>query len=161
MTSSCMRLRGLFRWCIIFCNYSEWSKTDLNIWICTHCRKMLTIAFDSNTNDVAVLKYKIPDNLFSFTEHIGKRRYQPHEFNWYVQNFAYKDGMWCHINFIVIHDISAFHDIMPHDGVMKWKHFQRYWPFVRGIHRSPVNSPQRPVTRSFDVFFDLHKRLRK
>ena len=26
-----------------------------------------------------------------------------------------------------------------HDDVIKWKHFQRYWPFVRGIHRSPVN----------------------
>ena len=23
--------------------------------------------------------------------------------------------------------------------VIKWKHFPRYWPFVRGIHRSPVN----------------------
>ena len=37
-----------------------------------------------------------------------------------------------------------------------WRHqmetFPRYWPFVRGIHRSPT---QRPVTRSFDVFFDL------
>ena len=24
-----------------------------------------------------------------------------------------------------------------HDGVIKWKHFPRYWPFVRGIHRAP------------------------
>ena len=77
-----------------------------------------------------------------------------------------------------------------HDDVIKWKHFQRDWPFVRGIHRSPVISPhkcqwpafsawlaicagnsrvtgefpaQRPVTRSFDVFFDLRlkKRLSK
>ena len=28
-----------------------------------------------------------------------------------------------------------------HDDVIRWKHFPRYWPFVRGIHRSPVNSP--------------------
>ena len=27
-----------------------------------------------------------------------------------------------------------------HDDVIKWKHFPRYWPFVRGIHRWPVNS---------------------
>ena len=27
-----------------------------------------------------------------------------------------------------------------HDDVIKWKHSPRYWPFVRGIHRSPVNS---------------------
>ena len=29
----------------------------------------------------------------------------------------------------------------PHDGVIKRKHFPRYWLFVRVIHRSPVNSP--------------------
>ena len=42
-----------------------------------------------------------------------------------------------------------------HDDVIKWKHFPRYWPFVRGIHRSPMNSLHnfKPVTRSFDVFF--------
>ena len=28
-----------------------------------------------------------------------------------------------------------------HDDVVKWKYFPRYWPFVQGIHRSPVNSP--------------------
>ena len=40
------------------------------------------------------------------------------------------------------------------DDVIKWKHFPRYWPFVRGIHRSPVNSPHKG-TRSFDIFLDL------
>ena len=33
--------------------------------------------------------------------------------------------------------------IVLHDDVIKWKHFPRYWPFVRGIHRSPVNSPNK------------------
>ena len=27
--------------------------------------------------------------------------------------------------------------------VIKWKHFPRYWPFVWGIHRSPVNFPHK------------------
>ena len=53
-----------------------------------------------------------------------------------------------------------------HDYVIKWKHFPRHWPFVRGIHQftSPGEFPaKRPVTRSFDVFFDLrmNKRLSK
>ena len=45
-----------------------------------------------------------------------------------------------------------------HDDVIQWTHFPRYWPF-RGLHRSP----QRPATRTFDVFFDLrlNKRLSK
>ena len=33
--------------------------------------------------------------------------------------------------------------IWHHDDVIKWKHFPRYWPFVRGIHRPPVNSPHK------------------
>ena len=55
-------------------------------------------------------------------------------------------------------------DTGKYDDVIKWKHFPRYWPFVWGIHRSPVNSlHNRPVTRSFDIFFDLrlNKRLSK
>ena len=30
-----------------------------------------------------------------------------------------------------------------HDDVIKWKNFTCYWPFVRGIHWSPVNSPHK------------------
>ena len=29
------------------------------------------------------------------------------------------------------------------DDVTTWKHFPRYWPLVRGIHRPPVNSPHK------------------
>ena len=24
---------------------------------------------------------------------------------------------------------------LDHDGVIKWKHFPRFWPFVQGIHQ--------------------------
>ena len=50
-----------------------------------------------------------------------------------------------------------------HEDVIKWKHFPRYWPFVRGIHWSLWIPAQRPVTRSFNVLFDLrlNKRLSK
>ena len=30
-----------------------------------------------------------------------------------------------------------------HDDIIKWKHFLHYWPFVRGIHWSPVDSPHK------------------
>ena len=39
-----------------------------------------------------------------------------------------------------------------HDDVIKWKHFPRYWPFVRGIHRSPVNSPRKGQWRGALMF---------
>ena len=48
-----------------------------------------------------------------------------------------------------------------------WRHqmerFSRYWLFVRGIHRSPVNSPHKGQWRGALIFFYLHlnKRLSK
>ena len=41
---------------------------------------------------------------------------------------------------------------MDHDDVIKWKHFPRYWPFVRGIHRSPLNSPHKGQWRGALIF---------
>ena len=39
-----------------------------------------------------------------------------------------------------------------HDDVIKWKYFLRYWPFVRGIHRTPVNSPHKGQWREALMF---------
>ena len=59
---------------------------------------------------------------------------------------------------ITIASNSDREDLEHHDDVIKWKHFPRYWPFVRGIHQYTVEFPaQRPVTRSFVVFFDLRQ----
>ena len=42
--------------------------------------------------------------------------------------------------------------ILLHDDVIKWKHFPRYWPFVRGIHRSPANAPHKGQWRGALMF---------
>ena len=36
--------------------------------------------------------------------------------------------------------------------IIKWKQFLCYWPFVRGIHRSPVNSPHKGQWRRALMF---------
>ena len=36
--------------------------------------------------------------------------------------------------------------------VIKWRRFQRYWPFVRGIHQSPVKSPHKGQWRGTLTF---------
>ena len=43
-------------------------------------------------------------------------------------------------------------NIWWHDVVIKWKHFPRHWPFVRGIHRSLVNSPHKGQWRGALMF---------
>ena len=60
--------------------------------------------------------------------------------------------------------ITKTRPMVSHDDVIKWKHFSRHWPFVRGIHRSPVNSPHKGQwCGALIFFFDLHlnKRLSK
>ena len=41
---------------------------------------------------------------------------------------------------------------VAHDDVIIWKQFPCYWPFVRGIHRSPVNSPHKGQWRRTLIF---------
>ena len=48
---------------------------------------------------------------------------------------------------------------ITHDDVIKWKHFPRYWPFVRGIHRSPVNSPHKGQWRGALMFPLIRTRI--
>ena len=55
-------------------------------------------------------------------------------------------------------------DTTIHDDVIKRKHFPRYWHFVRGIHRSSVNSPHKGQWRGalvFSLICALNKRLSK
>ena len=60
---------------------------------------------------------------------------------------------------------QPFDNSLKHDDVIKWKHFPLYWPGpLCGEFIGPGKFPaQKPVTRSFDVFFDLclNKRLSK
>ena len=51
----------------------------------------------------------------------------------FVQSFQSHDGTSCGSTGKI--DIPLIHVLL--DDVIKWKDFRRYWPFVRGIHRSP------------------------
>ena len=45
-----------------------------------------------------------------------------------------------------------YQSLVIHDNVIKWKNFPRYCPFVWGIHRSPVNSPNKGQWRGALMF---------
>ena len=45
-----------------------------------------------------------------------------------------------------------FYNSLEHEDVIKWKHFPRYWLFVRGIHRSPVKSAHKYLWRGALMF---------
>ena len=61
-------------------------------------------------------------------------------------------GVSCFVimqNRISTNNLNMF---LNHDDVIKWKHIPRYWHFVRGIHRSPVNSPHKGQWRGALMF---------
>ena len=69
-----------------------------------------------------------------------------------------------YINCIQIQTFKKVNAATIHDDVIKWEHFPCYWPFVRGIHRSPVNSLHKGQWRGtlkFPLFCALNKRLCK
>ena len=61
----------------------------------------------------------------------------------YCRMNLYKTDLYKQFESMVLSWICIWTCLQIHDDVIKWKHFPRYWPFVRGIHRSPVNSPHK------------------
>ena len=77
-----------------------------------------------------------------------------HSFVFIKSTICHLVNWWC---------LLSIH-FMVHDDVIKWKHDPLYWPFVRGIHRSPVNSPHRGQWRGalmFCLICALNKLLSK
>ena len=55
-----------------------------------------------------------------------------HSFPWFLISFY---------SYTTSHRFVMILYSRKHDDVIKWKHFLHYWPFVRGVHRSTVESP--------------------
>ena len=79
----------------------------------------------------------------------------------YISLLTIKGGPICtlHISTVVsknqlkiISGVCAFHVSKVYDGVIKWKHFLRWWPFVWGIHRLSANSPHKGQWREALMF---------
>ena len=65
-----------------------------------------------------------------------------------IQTFSLKKSIWTNRlqnAMLFRHHVGDSDDntLLSQDGVIKWKHFPRYWPFVWGIRRLPVNSPHK------------------
>ena len=66
---------------------------------------------------------------------------------------SWNPSSWKTRNYLVyVVHIMAADGLATHDDVIKWKHFPRYWPFVRGIYQPLVNSPHKGQWRGALVF---------
>ena len=65
------------------------------------------------------------------------KRLNKQRWAWWFQTPSH--SLWRHCNGYcrwVVASYITWITGSSHDDVIKWKHFPRYWPFVRGIHRS-------------------------
>ena len=101
--------------------------------------------YRSHYDVIVMIKTILTTNLFS-------------KYSWlqrWLQNsiFNFLDRWWYRLP----HSLTTN---TTHDDVIKWRHFPRCWPFVRGIQRSPVNSPDKDQWRG-TLICALNKRLSK
>ena len=78
-----------------------------------------------------------------------------HTANWKQTDYLFYGSRYILIKRVTV--VMAFHaecsrTLQMHVDVIKWKYFPRYWPILRGIHRSQVNSPHKGQWRGALMF---------
>ena len=68
---------------------------------------------------------------------------------WY-QSGCVVVGWWFYVSYMIW--TQYWTQYWTHNDVIKWKQFPRYWLFVWGIHRSPVNSSHKGQWRGALMF---------
>ena len=75
----------------------------------------------------------------------------------YLSSYMYMLWIYIYHDWLSVKEVTLMHkgeiqEPKTHNDVIKWKHFPRYWAFVRWIHRSPVKSPHKGQWRGALMF---------
>ena len=73
-----------------------------------------------------------------------------------VSQIRHNKALWCSCDITTEYNARKPHITCD---FIKWKHFPGYWPFVWGIHRSPVNSTQKGQWRGALMFSLIYARI--
>ena len=108
----------------------------------------------------------LPENAI-ISDHIGNKRWvYPKDNNvgfllnaytiWYFETCSHIYEIYDKISIRSLEQqnmtLKSAQKSHTHDDVIKWRRSPRYWPFVRGIHRSPVNTPHKGQWRGTLMF---------
>ena len=82
-----------------------------------------------------------------------------------LHNLEYKSLRWIKRISYIAHDKlwiprACMLRIAIQYDIIEWNNFPCYWPFVRGIHRTQVNSPHKGQSRGALMFLDLRLNIR-
>ena len=149
---------GLFLEAFCFIEFNRFTQEHLLKWrdldiICFQLFGISIFYFNLQCPVCLYLPLFLPTNLYNQTQIIFRR-------NTGQMNICQSATCLNIMRHIYWASIKAFthqaNSRQTHDGVIKWKYFPRYWPFVRGIHRSPVNSRHKGQWRGALMFSLIH-----
>ena len=105
-------------------------------WQIEHCCLPMTLLMLHNSPWSALMRRGFCCQRSIYTKHwfISKRNIDIYKTPSHICHYQIASAKYEIFDHIIICII-----LVTHDDVIKWKHFSRYWPFVRGIHRSPMN----------------------
>ena len=115
-----------------------------------HCNYFARVLYCVNLNIQG--HQQLTDVGYISTIKLISDQLQRKHLHWWFWGFLIlkTDQLWSHYRYVSYQTSSNVR--YKHDDVIKWKHFPRYWPFVRGIHRSPVNYPHKGQWRGAFMF---------
>ena len=142
--------------CLIYLNHvTIISSSDILIpgleiwnWICLSIKCLTRV--DNKLNRKFSMYTGYPGSASGLQNHLSKNIIH------FVQKYAHLCNSHRDQKYIHLMDNSFK---CYHDDVIKWKHFPCHWPFVRGIQRSPVNSPHKGRWRGALMFSLICARL--
>ena len=127
--------------------FVEWLLRDMYMWLV-----LSAIACNRTRVSIVIVGLLFSDTVCPVPD-VGRNCWVRND--WDTVNIPYP----CVCNYTPPSVVSAFWPFLEHrielvamgfpcivftpplyDDVIKWRHFLRYWPFVQGIHRTPVNS---------------------
>ena len=128
---------GIHHWAVFSLTKDQW---------CGKCFNVITPSWCNMQNILSRMAF----DIVPFGENLkdGRHIYV----DWMLMIYALAYQLFVE-NIFLRSNMYFYQLLLPsHYDVIKSKHFPRYWPIVRGIHRSPVNSPHKGQWRGALMF---------
>ena len=128
---------------VTWCTFNNISTDTDGHSCCVNCNlgvSMSALCHNTMLHDITWQQWERPN-----TDHTSNLRKTPRT--------GIVDLLWVFGNKALCFTVLQYLNDWPlHDDVIKWKHFPRYWTFVQGIRRSPVNYPHEGQWRGALMF---------
>ena len=114
----------------------------INKWKTNKWHDIILILLGTTCRRSCIHRHTRTHIIHEYSIHVYVRRHA-HICTWYIFLLRLCLEQSVHLLSIWYGISMCYRSMLGHDDVIKWNHFTRYWPYVRGIHRWPVISPHK------------------